>query len=182
MDPLESIETRRLILRTFNREDFEFFKKILNDDLILENSKYFFNPSELERPDLFFQAIIDSFKTLDPIIALLIIKKDTGDYIGSCGLKVLTKTYSAICFYSLLSSYRGFGFAIEAMKKLIEYGFLKLKLIKVSTFINPNNSSIWKVAERVGMKYLGHIQINNNPSKVMHFSIEKKEFYAQQFI
>lgn len=182
MDLPNTIDTKRLILRPFNRDDFEFFTKIIKDDLVSENLKYLINNKDMDRLEFLFQSIIHSIKTLDPIFALIIIKKDTGDFIGFCGLILLTDCNEAKCFYSLLPRYRGFGFAIEAMKKLIKYGFLKLKLSKLSTFISPESSAIWKVAERVGMKYLGHVQINEIQSKAMYFSIEKNDFDAQQIM
>jgi ribosomal-protein-alanine N-acetyltransferase len=182
MDLTNKIETKRLILRLCKPDDFDFFIEIINDDLVSENIKYFINQIDLKKPKFLFQSIIDSLKTPDPILLLIIIKKDMGDCIGSCGLKFLPDHNEAICFYSLLSRYRGFGFAIEAMKKLIEYGFLELKLSKLSTYTIPKISVIWKVAERVGMKYLGHIQISDSQSKLMYFSIEKNEFNVQHFI
>jgi len=182
MDLPKTIETKRLNLRPFFQEDFEFFMKIIKVDLIFENLKYIINKADLKSPEFLFQSILHPNKTSDPIIILIIIKKDTSDYIGSCGLTLLTDTNEAICFYSLLPIYRGFGFAIEAMKKLIAYAFLKLNLAKVSTYINPKSTGIWKVAERVGMKYLGQIQIPELQFKAMYFSIEKKEFDAQQII
>ncbi len=182
MDYTKTIETKRLILRKFNRNDFEFFIKFIEDRFFLENLKYIINNLDIEKIESLFQSIILPTKTSDPILALVIIRKDTGDFIGSCGLRRLIYRNEAICFYSLLPVYRGSGYAIEATKKLIEHGFLKLNLSKISTFINPKGSAIWKVAERVGMKYLGHIQINRLQSKAMYFSIERNEFNDQQII
>ncbi len=177
-----NIETKRLILRLFNQGDFEFFIEIIKDKSVTQNVKYSLGNVDLEKPEILFQSIIHSFKSPHPMLILLIIKKETEDFIGSCGLKISSDKNEAICFYSLLPRYRGSGFAIEAMKKLIEYGFLKLNLSKIFTFISPTSSAIWKVAERVGMKYLGHVEIIELQSKAMYFSIEKQEFEAQQII
>ncbi len=182
MDLPKTIESKRLNLRPFSQEDFEFFMKIIKDDLIFENLKYIINKADLKNPVFLYQSFFHSEKTSDPIISLIITKKDTSEYIGFCGLRLLANINEAICFYSLLPIYRGFGFAIEAMKKLIEYAFLKLNLAKISTYINSKSTGIWKVAERIGMKYLGQIQIRELPFKAMYFSIEKKEFDAQQVI
>jgi RimJ/RimL family protein N-acetyltransferase len=182
MDLPLKIETRRLILRQFNKGDFEFFIEIIKDNSVIENIKYFLTNSDLKEPENLFKTIIYSSRTSNPILLFVLIRKEIENSIGSCGFKLLLDRNEAICFYSLLPQYRGFGFAIEAMKKLIEYGFLKLKLSKVSTFITTKNSAIWKVAERIGMKYLGHLSINELHSKAMYFSIEKNEFDAQRVI
>ncbi|MFX0003924.1 MAG: GNAT family N-acetyltransferase [Candidatus Hodarchaeota archaeon] len=182
MDLSTKIKTNRLILRLCNPEDFSFFLEIIGDDLVSNNINYIINQKDFKNPEFIFHSIIDSFKTPYPIYLFIIIKKDINDSIGVCGLKILTEYNEAICFYSLHSKYRGYGFAIEAMKKVIEYGFLELKLSKLFTYINPKSSATWKVAERVGMKYLGQIQISEPLSEVMYFSIDKNEFDVQNFI
>ncbi|MFX1378653.1 MAG: GNAT family N-acetyltransferase [Promethearchaeota archaeon] len=176
MDLINNIETKRLRLRPINHNDFEFFLISIKDDQVSENIKKIINLKNLENPEILFEEIIQ----LDAIFTLIISKKDTDEYIGICGLNILADSNEAICFYALLPKYRGFGFAIEAMKILIAYGFLKFSLNKITTYVEPTSSAIWKVAERVGMKYLGHIQTSKPQSKVMYFSIERNEFEAQQ--
>lgn len=82
-------------------------------------------------------------------------------------------------FYIVFPKYRGYGYAIEAMKKLIEFAFKGLNLTRLITFIHPTNSKAWKVAERIGLKYMGHKQIKDISSNAMYFSIEKAEFEVQ---
>ncbi len=178
----KTIETNRLILRLLNKDDFEFFLRIIEDKSVSENLNYTLLNVDLERPEFLFKSIISSFDTLDPILCLIIINKNTNENIGSCGLRFLTNRKEAICFYSLIPLYRGSGYAIESMKKLMEYGFLKMHLSKISIFINPKSKAVWKVAERAGMKYLGHVEISGVHPKAMYLSIEKDEFIAQQVI
>ena len=49
MDYTKIIETKRFILRKFNRNDFEFFIKIIEDRFFLENLKYIINNLDLEK-------------------------------------------------------------------------------------------------------------------------------------
>jgi hypothetical protein len=53
---------------------------------------------------------------------------------------------------------------------------------KISIFVNPKSKEIWKVAERCGLKYLGHVDITDSNLKAMYFSIGKEEFNTQHFI
>ena len=182
MDIPNQLETKRCVLRPFERDDFEVFSNLIKDDLVSENLEFLVMKKIEEKPEFLFESIINSSKTLNAIVALIILKKDTGNCIGSCGLILLEDNNEAMCFYSLLPSYRGCGYAIEAVKKLIEYAFMKLELFKLITLINPKNSKAWKVAERVGMKYMGQVQINDISSIAMYFSIEKSEFEAQLII
>lgn len=182
MDIPNQLETKRCILKPFERDDFEVFSNLLKDDIVSENLEFLVMKKIEEKPEFLFESIINSSKTLNTIVALIILNKNTGNTIGSCGLFLLEDSNEAMCFYSLFPSYRGYGFAIEAVKKLIEYAFMKLKLFKLITLINPKNSKAWKVAERVGMKYMGQVQINDLSSIAMYFSIEKIEFEAQLLI
>ncbi|MFX0007967.1 MAG: GNAT family N-acetyltransferase [Promethearchaeota archaeon] len=182
MDISKGIKTKRLTLRPINKDDFENFLRIINDKDILENAHYFLENVDLSRPKLLFKLMISPLETLNPIFSLIILKKDTNDCIGFCGFNLLTENKEAICFYYLIPLYRGSGFAIESVKKLIEFGFIELGLDKISIFINPKSKEIWKVAERCGLKYLGHVDIPDTSSKAMYFSIGKEEFNTQHFI
>jgi len=182
MDHFKPIKTKRLILRLFNKDDFEVFSNILNDNIVFENLKFILKREARIKPKFLFQSILNSYKIANPIVTLLIIKKDTENKIGLCGLIPLVDRDKALCFYSLLPMYRGNGFAIEAMKKVLEYGFLNLKFSKLITLIDPKSTEVWKVAERIGMKYMGQIQIDEIKSNAMYFSIKKAEFDGQQII
>ncbi|MFX0136657.1 MAG: GNAT family N-acetyltransferase [Candidatus Hodarchaeota archaeon] len=174
------LETKRLILRPFRRDDFRVFSNLLKDPEVSENLKFVLKTEIEQNIKNLFQSVITFQNTSEAIYALVITHKETSDSIGSCGLIYLEENNETICFYSLLPRYRGHGFAIEAMKKLIEYAFLKLNLSKLTIYINPKNKHSWKVAERTGMKYLGQVELSNISSKAMIFSIEKREFKAQQ--
>lgn len=173
------IETKRLILRLFNQDDFEVFSNIIEDDDVSNNMKFVLNITPEKKKTSFFHAIIDSYNSKHPIIALIVSTKQEGYNIGFCGLIPLEDGSGAETFYTVFPKYRGYGYTIEAMKKLIEFAFKGLNLTRIIIFLHPTNSKAWKVAERIGMKYLGHKQIKDISSKAMYFSLEKKEFEAQ---
>lgn len=181
MNVTNQIETKRLILRSTNQDDFEFILEIFEVNDIAENLKFFLkNKPEKDKKTL-IRSIIASHNTSGPMVALIIINKESNNLIGICGLIPLESSNEVECFYALLPRYRGQGFAIESMKKLIEYAFTKLNLAKIIAFINPKSASLWKVAERIGMKYMGQIQYNNITSMAMFFTIEKSEYEIQRF-
>lgn len=175
-----TLETKRLILRPLMMDDFSDFSNLLKGNDVSNNLEFILKTKQVINIKNLFQSLMNTGDTSKPIFTLLIINKETRDAIGSCGLLIIEGGNEAECFYALLPEYRGSGFAIEAMKKLIEYGFSKLNLLKIIAHINPIKSPLWKVAERVGMKYMGHKQINALSSKVMYYSIEKNEFEAQR--
>jgi len=177
---INKLETKRLILRPLLKDDFSVFSNLINTDDVSDNLEFVLKRKEVVNIKDLFQSLMKTFNSYKGEFTLLIINKELGDTIGLCGLNTLEDSKEAECFYTLLPEYRGSGFAIEAMKKLIEYGFLKLALLKIIAYINPKKSALWKVAERVGMKYMGHKQIDAISSKAMYYSIDKYEFEAQK--
>ncbi len=123
---------------------------------------------------------LDSYKTANPGFSLVISNKIKETYLGTCGLNPIKGSRSVSCIYALLPEFRSNGYAIEAMLKLIEYAFLKLKIPKIIAYIQPDNTRGWKVAERIGMKYMGHLQHNHFTQKTMLFTIKKEEYIMQR--
>ncbi len=143
----ERLETRRLILKPYLKED----------------AKEFLNP----------------YIVSDEGFSLTIVNKERAEPCGLCSLLTIDGN-KVRCLYVLLPECRGNGYAIEAMLKLIEYAFTELKIPKIIAYIHPNNTQGWKVAERIGMKYLGHIQHKDFTPKAMLFTIKKEEYIAQR--
>jgi len=154
---------------------------LIKNDTVNKNLNLRSNQHTPEGVKSFFSSILNSYDTLDPIFALVIINKENKNYLGTCGLISLRESTTVECFYALLPLYRGNGFAIKAMLKLLEYSFEVTQIPKIVIFIHPNNTRAWKVAERIGMKYMGHIKHNNIVPKAMLFSIEEKEYKVQRF-
>ena len=144
----ERLETKRLILRPYPKEDVNEF--------------------------------LDSYKFLAPGFSLLISNKQYDTYLGTCGLNPIRDSRCVGCVYALLPEFRGNGFAIEAMLKLIEYAFLRLGILKIIAHIHPDNTHGWKVAERIGMKYMGHVQHSSFIPKAMLLTIKKEEYVVQR--
>ncbi|GHT65891.1 acetyltransferase [Bacteroidia bacterium] len=83
-----------------------------------------------------------------------VIKKDTNEFIGQCGLTIQeidNEKYLEIG-YLLKKRYWHNGFAIEAATACKTYAFEKLNQRKVYSIIRTNNFASQKVAEGVGMK------------------------------
>jgi [ribosomal protein S5]-alanine N-acetyltransferase len=54
--------------------------------------------------------------------------------------------------------YQNQGYASEAAKAFLKYGFQKLKLHRIIATCQPENPSSWKVAEKIGMRREGIFQ------------------------
>jgi RimJ/RimL family protein N-acetyltransferase len=176
----ERLVTSRLELCPFKEENFSDFYDIITNEYCAKYLSTKSEPPILENARSLFSSLISSYNTPNTTFALKISHKENKDFIGTCGLSFSRDTSLVECFYALLPSFQGNGFAIEAMLKLLEYSFDVLKIPKIIIFLHPNNSKSWNVAERIGMKYMGHVQHNSFVPKAMLFTIKKEEYLAQR--
>jgi len=142
----------------------------------LETKRLILRPYSEEEVDEF----LDSYKIAEPGFSLVISTKEDETYLGTCGINPIRNSKNVSCLFALLPEIRGNGFAIEAMLKLLEYAFIKLKIPKIVAHIHPENTHGWKVAERIGMKYMGHVQHNEFIPKAMLFTIKYEEYDLQR--
>ncbi|KKM92584.1 hypothetical protein LCGC14_1217030 [marine sediment metagenome] len=177
----ERLETKRLVLRRYRESDINNFYQLLQNKQIIENFNLKPKLQDFEEVRSLFSSFLNIQNSSDTIFALAICNKLNDDFLGTCGLKSIKINTEMACFYAILPSFQDFGFAIEAMLKLLEYAFEVLKSQKIIIHILSTNSRSWKVAERIGMKYLGHVPHFDSDMRAMLFSIEKKEYEAQRF-
>jgi len=175
----ERLETKRLILRHYIDNDFESFTLLMKDDSVSKNQYMTSEQHTSKNEKSLFSSIIDSYNSPKPVLAWVICKKENEDLIGTCGLKSQGDNEAVECFYALLPEFRRNGFVIESMLKILEFSFKELKIPKIVIYLHPENTRGWKVAERIGMKYMGQFKHKNIGPKAMLFSIEKKEYEAQ---
>ena len=118
------------------------------------------------------------FSPDDPKNTLIfsIIHKVNEQLLGLIFLKPLTSSNEMECFIILFSQYRGDGFAIEALKKSIEFAFSTLKIDTLFAYVSQDNKRGWLVAERSGMKYMGDTIIEHKNKKVMKYLMNKNDF------
>ena len=80
--------------------------------------------------------------------------KATGQVIGDCGhvLQDVDGAKEIEIGYHVLRALQGQGYATEAARACVEYGFAKLDARKLISLIRPENTPSRRVAEKAGMK------------------------------
>ncbi|NHJ24202.1 MAG: N-acetyltransferase [Candidatus Lokiarchaeota archaeon] len=165
----EILQTRRLTLQPVQNINLKELKEVINIHEVFAtiiNSTLKFTQN--------------SFANIQNLLNFEIIEKNGEIIIGFCGLFFFNTT-GANCYYYLSPQYRGNGYAIEAMKKVLEFAFMKLKLSNINSYIHSENQNAWKVAERIGMMYMGDLVNETTNRKIMVFLIEKPDFVNQGF-
>ena len=81
------------------------------------------------------------------------IHKETGTFIGRCGLLPWTidRREEVEVAYLLAQAYWGLGLGTEAAQAITRYGFEDLHLSRLICMIHPENQASVKVAQNIGM-------------------------------
>lgn len=144
------IETDRLILRPFQRTDFEDVKSVWGDK---ETMSFYPQPYSDDRIEEIISRQIDLFaKHGYGLFAVL--NKATGAFIGDCGITIqmIDGTEEHEIGYRIKKKCWGFGYAVEAALAVKEYGFKTLKLKKLCSYMESSHKQSRRVAEKIGMK------------------------------
>nr|WP_199158076.1 GNAT family N-acetyltransferase [Pedobacter sp. ASV2] len=97
-----------------------------------------------------------------------VIEKQTNQFIGWSGLKLITElTNGHINYYDLgyrfIKEYWGKGYATESAKASISYAFNQLKANEVYAIADIDNLASIKILEKLGLKRINIFQYDGKP-------------------
>ena len=153
---IKEIYTSRLCLRQFRNEDFKAYAKIMADP---EIGKWFpkgdsFSYEEAEKS---FISIREHW-TRHNFGVWGIFHKKNKILIGRCGLNLIDETSEIEIDFILAKKFWGKGYATEAVKAAIEYGFKILHLDRIIALAKIDNIASRKVMEKNRMRYVKDAQ------------------------
>ncbi len=146
--PLPIIETPRLLLRPFVEEDLTPLAEITADPVAMR----FIGAGRTMTPE-------QTARTVDYFAAHAekhgfgpwgLVERGTGTFIGWCGLKYLNETDVEL-LYLLGQDAWGKGYATEAARASIDYGFGQAGLDRIVAIAWPENQPSRRVMEKIGM-------------------------------
>ena len=164
--------TERLELRPHRAEDADFMVELNSDP---EVTRYV-PDGPLEGPHQANDLIVKiRNQFMDRKIGrFLVIERQTGKKLGWCGLKWLEDVQEIDLGYRFMRSAWGQGYAFEAAKACLEYGFNSLNFERITAQIMPDNKGSIGVAKKLQMKELNHV-IEDDLEFVV-FEIQKADF------
>lgn len=154
------IETERLILR----------ESIIDDapDLFEMNS----NPEVLKYTgDVAFTSVEETEELIRNYIDYKkygygrwsTILKESNEVIGYCGLKYLEDIHETDLGYRWKQQHWGKGYATEAGRACLQYGFKNLGLEQIVAQVLAENIASVRVLEKLGMTYWKQLHTEENP-------------------
>lgn len=143
------LETERLSLIRTRTSDITDLIRLWTDPVITEFLGGPRNPETI-RP-LFEESVGDKQDfDLWPVI-----EKESGDFAGHCGLleKVIEGVSEVEVIYIIARDKQGRGYATEAGRSLIDFGFSRFGLGRIVALIEPENVLSEVVARRMGLRF-----------------------------
>lgn len=151
------IETERLLIRDIRDEDE---KGIFELDSDPEVHKYLGKKpiTTMEQARAVIEFLHWQYKE-NGIGRWAVIEKETNQFIGWTGLKLITeKTNNHIHYYDmgyrLIRKYWGKGYATETAKATLKYGFDTLRLNEIYAITNIKNGASNAILKKVGLQLI----------------------------
>ena len=176
----QTIETERLILRRFQYEDAESMMHNWAGDEYVQ--KMYGEPA--------YKTLEDVNKLLDKYIGSYedggsfrwaVIEKASGECIGNAAYFLVDRNnHFGEIEYCIGTAFQGKGYATEATKALIDYGFKKICFHKVQICVRPSNTPSKRVIEKCRFTFEGTLRdyffIDGKYEGRMFYSILRDEY------
>lgn len=153
-----NFETERLLLRKFEPNDLDAYTaRIFGDAEVLRYLPKRDAPAHerAQKTMDFFNAHWDKF----PYGPWAVVEKASGELMGHCGLRFLDEIQETEVLYALGQDYWGKGYATEAARASVEFGFNQVGLERIIALAVPENIASRKVMEHCGLKYEKDVQL-----------------------
>ncbi|XLS28350.1 GNAT family N-acetyltransferase [Flavobacteriaceae bacterium M23B6Z8] len=165
------LHTPRLTLRPFMLEDGRDLFEMNSD---LEVIRY-----TGDSPFVSLDEAIELIKNYDQYKKyrtgrLAVVRKEDNQFLGWCGLKYHDVEEIVDIGYRFYRKFWGFGYATEAARASLKYGFQGLQLTTIFAHVHEKNRASEKVLEKCGLRFVKNITYHQQPAKL--FAIHKKDF------
>jgi ribosomal-protein-alanine N-acetyltransferase len=152
------VETERLLLRRLTEDDIENYYLLFTDP---EVTRYLPTRGEPIPREQFEGAVERGGKHWDThgYGIWVVCERDTGELIGQCGLRFLDDVNETEVLYAFARPTWGRGYATEASRAALEWGFDRGLLERVVAYAVPENVASTHVMEKLGMRFEEAIHI-----------------------
>jgi RimJ/RimL family protein N-acetyltransferase len=153
-----ALTTQRLVLRRFRPEDLDAFVAYRSDP---ETAHY--QSWEAPYPAGQARRFLQQLEAIHPDtpgewFQFAVALRQTDRLIGDCGAHVLAEdSRQAEIGFTLAPQHQGYGYATEAVRRLLHYLLIERGKHRVRASCDDRNTRSAAVLERVGMRREGHL-------------------------
>lgn len=168
--------TDRLYLREFIMDDSVHFYQMNADKQVLQYTGDIPFISRKEALDF-----LHDYKEYDlhGIGRWAVIRKSDEEFLGWCGLKYHPEENITEVGFRFYRKYWGMGYATEAARAAVEYGFSNRKILRIYAHAHIDNKASLRVIDKLGMEYQGEITYGELPAKL--FKLDNP-YYRREMI
>ena len=154
------LATERLVLREFVEDDWPAVLAYQQNPLYLRYYEWTERTPEGARE--FVRMFLAQQQQAPRIkFQLAATLKSTGQLIGNCGIRLKSAdAREADIGYELDPRYWGQGYATEAARVIVQFGFAQLRLHRIWSWCIAENAGSAHVLEKLGMRQEGHLREN----------------------
>lgn len=147
------IRTDRLLIRIPEMKDKEDFFEYRSMPEIYQYQSW--KPKRISEIEEFINKNVTVNPNTEHTWLQLAVCLKEGQMIGDIGIHFLEENQIEIG-YTLSPKYQGKGYALEAVKAVINYSFSEWKKHRITASVDPDNIHSVKLLERIGFKKEAH--------------------------
>ena len=179
-----TIHTERLTLRPFSKSDADDVCRMAGSRKIAEFIPNMPHPYEPGMAEAWIATHDDAWEKRTGV-QFAIALKQTAELIGTIGLIGIHATdRCAELGYWIGEDHWGSGYASEAARRVVQYGFEDLDLLRVHAAAFARNTTSHKVLENAGMQHEGtlrqHVSNFGQQDDFVLFGVLREEFLDVQ--
>ncbi len=170
-----TLETERLLLRPFAADDLDAYtERIFADADVMQYLPKRDTPTR-ERAQGMMEYWNDQW-TQFPYGPWAVVEKANGELMGHCGLLFIPEIQETELLYAFGKAFWGKGYATEAARASVDFGFQKCGLTRIIALAVPENIGARRVMEHCGLRYERDAQLFG--LDLVYYAINQNE-YAQ---
>jgi RimJ/RimL family protein N-acetyltransferase len=167
-----SIETTRLRIIELTTNHAEFIVELLNDPAFIQN----IGDRKVRTPEdarnYILKGPIASYAQ-NGFGLCLVTLKETGESMGMCGLINREQLEDIDLGYAFLPRYWSKGYALEAAKAMLEFGWNHAGLKRIVAITDPANTPSNRVLEKLGFVFEKMVKIAADDIDLNLYAIQK---------
>ena len=155
---METIETKRLVLRDFRIEDWKAVHEYAADPKAVATLPW--GPNSADQTIEFVRtAIADAARLNRRKFEMAMVLRDEDRLVGGVGLRLSgTENRDADMGYVVNPAFWKRGLATEAAAAIVEFGFRQHGLHRIWAICDPDNAASARVLEKIGMIREGRLR------------------------
>lgn len=176
-----SLESERLLFRIPSKEDIPYVFEAFHSDGFLDGMTFDAPETEKDLAEA-INAAHDNW-TKGVAYSFSLYSKQSSKFVGRTGIRRAEVDDAWLIYYYIHPEYQRQGYATEAAKKMIEFGFSQLNAQLIEAYHAEFNKASQRTLEKIGMEFIERIpqsfQKNGKWIADNHFGLIKEKWVAQ---